>query len=102
MQENIDFGTKKTTVPIDINGSQKTVVEKYVKNQVAGNSKEYYELRRRVNNGLEEAAQYHQFSKEYHADKTMLDPIIRIEGKDDQNPYYDVVLCFTRILPKSI
>lgn len=56
---------------------------------------------RRVNNQLEEAAEYHAFAKRYHQDPTMLNPGITIEGKEQwakgERDYYYVVLAFTQV-----
>ena len=60
--------------------------------------REIFEERRKVNNQLEEAAEYNNFARQYHTDPTMRDPSIRIEGKDAKQGYYYVVLTYTRFI----
>lgn len=61
-----------------------------------------YSERKRVNNQLEEAAEYHAFSKRYHQDPTMLSPSIAIEGKEQwakgNKDHYDVILTYMQVV----
>lgn len=94
----MQFGSRKTVVALDDNGSTKTIETNIKNGKVAGNLKEYYEIRHKVNNDLEEYAQFNSFYKEYTNDPTMLDPVFRVEGRRNKAGKRYTVNCFTRII----
>lgn len=93
---DMQYGRKRT-ITVDSDGNKNETITYYKGGKVMPESREVIEERKRVNNQLEEAAEYHSFSKRYHQDPTMLTPSITIEGKGQKDFYY-VVLTYTRII----
>lgn len=94
----MQFGNKKTVVALDDNGSTKTIDMNIRDGQVTGNIREFFEIRHKVGNDLEEYAQFNSFYKEYTTDPTMLDPMFRVEGRNNKDGKRFTVNCFTRVI----
>lgn len=96
MGEALDFGTKRTVHKLDEEGSVKETVNNYKNGQIVGATQEIYSIRKRVSSDLEEAAVYHNFAKQYHADPTMLNPSTSVEGNHSGKDHYYVICTYTR------
>lgn len=94
----MEFGKKKTITNLDDDGSIKEDITSYRDGKVSGNIKEYYEIRHKVSNDLEEYAQFNSFYKEYTADPTILDPVFKTEGRLNRDGRRFAIHCYTRIV----
>lgn len=95
----MEFGTTKTTIILDDNGSTETIIENYHSSEIIKPVRKSYEIKLRVRNQEEEHRAYIDFSDELQRDKTMLDPCFKLEftklGRE--NGFYYVVKCFTQL-----
>ncbi|RYF61364.1 MAG: hypothetical protein EOO27_02325 [Comamonadaceae bacterium] len=90
---DILFGTKKTVKTLDNDESTEITMEKYRDGVVEQPVKIIYSINIRVRNALEEAAEFHKFSKEYNSDPTMRNPstaIVRSQLGNKNGFYYFV------------
>lgn len=91
----MEYGTIKTTIILDDTGSTETIIENYHKTEVIKPVRKSYEVKQRVHNQQEEHRAYLDFSDMLQQDKSMLDPMFKLEfnklGRD--NGFYYVVKC---------
>lgn len=95
----MEYGTIKTIVILDDNGSTETETINIHKAETIRPVRKSYEIKHRVHNQQEEHQAYLEFSDELQRDKTMLDPCFKLEftkiGRD--NGFYYVVKCYTQL-----
>ena len=96
----MQFGTTKTTMVLNDNGSTATEIENVFNGNVVRPVRKMYEIKTRVTCQQQELEAYLAFSDENMRDRTRLDPYFRIDrtkaGND--NGYYYVTSCYTTLV----
>lgn len=94
---NIKYGKQRLEATLDEHGSTMAVETHFKDYNEVGHRVEYFEIRNRVASNLEEISQLMAFQKQYSADPTMLEPTIRIEGRNKGDKWY-IVNCYKKIV----
>lgn len=94
---NIKYGMQRLEATLDDNGSRMAVETHFKDYNEVGSRVEYFEIRNRVGSNLEEISQIMAFQKQFSNDPTMLEPTIRIEGRNKGDKWY-TVNCYKKIV----
>lgn len=102
----MQYGSKEHTIaqatpyPDDTDAPHQTTTnyEKYIKSEIQRPMKVKYTVPHRVANELEEFAEYHKRSKEFHGDPSRrnLTFSLKFTGTGNRNGYYYVVESYTK------